>query len=205
VIAKSVTEAELDDFYGDTITWVVPEWDLEVTPGGEVVTLNGTVEQVVAQLRELNPNYDSDFGLDLPSAEDAELLASLVSEDVASDGLEKRTDFSGRNYICRGRWGNASARAIYSGIRYLRGIGGKPRLPAGPSVCSRVSCSYNAGIQWCNDARQTKELASFGSIADGAQYIDDKCHTGSPGVSGYASGQVFHETDWNVIVWNTPC
>ncbi|OAQ85980.1 hypothetical protein VFPBJ_00020 [Purpureocillium lilacinum] len=33
----------------------------QITPGGDWVTLNGTVQEVHSQLLKLNPNYDTDF------------------------------------------------------------------------------------------------------------------------------------------------
>ncbi|KAB8203958.1 hypothetical protein BDV34DRAFT_226891 [Aspergillus parasiticus] len=38
-----------------------PSWEVETTPGGPRVILNGTVQQVHEQLLEINPNYDDDF------------------------------------------------------------------------------------------------------------------------------------------------
>ncbi|CAH0000071.1 unnamed protein product [Clonostachys byssicola] len=39
------------------------EWNLELKPGGQVVNLTGTVEQIYPQLLALNPNYEADWGL----------------------------------------------------------------------------------------------------------------------------------------------
>lgn len=123
----------------------VPEWEVEVTPGGDKVVLRGTVEEVYAQLLERNPNWDIDFP---PSAED------LSERDLSGEGftpIEKRTNFAGSKYFCNGRWPTTARARIVEGIAYLRRVGGKPRLRAGPGRCSRVSCSWNAAIYWCND------------------------------------------------------
>ena len=53
-------------------------------------------------------------------------------------------------------------------------------------------------------ARSNKQLESFGSIADGADYIMSQCRGGAPAWEGI-SGQVFHKTDWNVIVRKSNC
>ncbi|RSL43534.1 hypothetical protein BHE90_017500 [Fusarium euwallaceae] len=42
---------------------VVPEWEVEVTPGGPTTVLNGTIEEVHDELRQLNPNWDEDSSL----------------------------------------------------------------------------------------------------------------------------------------------
>lgn len=48
----------------------------------------------------------------------------------------------------------------------------------------------------------TKTLASFGSIADGAQHVWDVCagRLDEGLAQGQVSGQAFHPTSWNVIV-----
>jgi hypothetical protein len=190
-----------------------------VTPGGELITLNGTIEEVHAELLRLNSNWDEDF-LEEPT--------DLAKRDFDSADLEKRTDFTNSKCNCFGPYGLAKSIAINQGITYLRKVKGKPRASAGLSRCWRVSCSYDSGIYWCNDVRRwffltpgsfcvawchsdyffqsksPKMLNSFGSIADGAQYIATRCKRGS-GVSQYTAGNVFHKTNWNVIVREDNC
>lgn len=132
-----------DPLAGREVT--VPEWDVEVTPGGEKVTLRGTIEEVHAQLLERNPNWDEDF---------PEQVEDLAERDLGEEGftpIEKRTDFSGSKYFCYARWPTTARARIVEGISYLRRVRGKPSLRAGPGRCSRVSCSWNAAIYWCND------------------------------------------------------
>lgn len=119
----------------------VPSWELEVTPGGEKVTLNGTVQEVHAQLLKLNPNWNEDFSFNKSSS---------------SSDLVKRTNFDPSDeYYCGGRFegvGITRNFVIEDGIAYLRGIGGVPTAPSGSGGwCSRVSCAYDAAITWCND------------------------------------------------------
>ncbi|KAK2728518.1 hypothetical protein CKAH01_10873 [Colletotrichum kahawae] len=143
----------------------------------------------------INPNYDADFGV----------------EDIqvnVSPALERRTDFTGSSYFCRGRWVNGIASYAMTGIDYLYKVQGKPRNGAGPGNCGRVSCSgvENGGtaIWWCNDENKPKELQSFGSIADGALWLWRRCM--QPGeVYGWVAGQVFHKTNWNVIISMAYC
>ncbi|PTB40428.1 hypothetical protein M441DRAFT_141907, partial [Trichoderma asperellum CBS 433.97] len=163
----------------------IPQWEVEVSPGGSMVILNGTIEQVHDELIKLNPNWDNEYLGENPSKH----------SENSTRLLDKRTDFSGAQYFCRGRWPEALKEEIKRGIKYLRRVNGRPTNGAGPGNCGRVSCSYHSAIWWCNDDHQPKTLESFGSIADGAQYIVDHC-----GRYYLVSGQVFHKTNWNVIV-----
>ncbi|KKK20494.1 hypothetical protein ARAM_001115 [Aspergillus rambellii] len=148
----------------------IPSWEVEVTPGGETVVLNGTIEEVHDELIKLNPKWDEDF-------------------PVKKRDLPKRTDFSSSDYSCQGRWEACSSSYIYQGIEYLRKVKGRPGNGAGPGNCGRDS--------------KGKLLESFGSIADGAEKILDKCTYGA--MLQWTSGQVFHETNWNVIVRKDDC
>ncbi|KAL3442667.1 hypothetical protein BJX65DRAFT_286260 [Aspergillus insuetus] len=132
------------------------------------------------------------------------LASALPTNEAEGISLAKRTDFSGSNVRCypEDYW-EASRETIAEGIAYLRGVSGQPSAGPGPGACARVSCSYASAIWWCNDDPAGKTLDSFSSIADGAQYIYDNCHTG--GYDGVLSGQVFHSTDWNVIVKREAC
>lgn len=188
-----------------------------------MVILNGTIEQVHDQLVELNPNWDSEY------------LTEVVDDfEKPQDGkeVEKRTDFFGAKTICgRNGWRAAKGATIREGIGYLRGVNGKPSMGPGPGNCGRVSCSYDSGIFWCNDVSlahsfpysqaalwkltcrfkslqsgSTKTLSSYGSIADGAQHVLNECGNRPAGSSlVLVVGQVFHKTDWNVIVRETGC
>ncbi|KAL4962766.1 uncharacterized protein BDV14DRAFT_99136 [Aspergillus stella-maris] len=193
-LAITNTEGEAPHGYGID----VPEWDVEVTPGGERITLNGTVEEVRRELLTLNPRWEEDFAFTVSGKDAAE------SDD--DDGLlVKRTDFYGAKYVCR-KWSNARYKPISNGIKYLRGVSGRPVAGPGPGNCARVSCSYDSAIWWCNDAKESKTLNSFGSIADGAQYVLNNCVLPSTGGTyPPVNGQVFHKTHWNVIVRGASC
>ncbi|KAF7717462.1 Uncharacterized protein PECH_000489 [Penicillium ucsense] len=158
-------------------------WEVESAPGSEKVVLNGTVQQIVAQLREINPNFDTDFGLDKA---DEEEQAHTESQ------LTKRGD----SWLCN-IFNGARQADITNGIKYLRGVSGQPTAGPGPGNCARVSCSYAAAIWWCNDNTFTKVLPGFYNIADGAQVLKNQCWTGG---GQKFSGQLFHDDKWNVIV-----
>ncbi|OHF03062.1 hypothetical protein CORC01_01820 [Colletotrichum orchidophilum] len=168
----------------------IPEWELELTPGGEKAFLNGTVQEVFDEIHHMNPLYSKAFGLDLypttpPSAK------------------EKRADFSDARVICQ-NFPAGSVSAGYDVIRYLRAFPGKPINDAGPGTCGRVSCSWGTAIWWCNDDNKLKTLNSFGSIADGADKVWGMC-TDRNSHYDKASGQAFHDTNCNVIIRNADC
>lgn len=56
-----------------------------------------------------------------------------------------------------------------------------------------------------SQASEEKKLESFGSIADGAQKIRDECSTHGGLTPATTAGQVFHKTNWNVIVRKDSC
>ncbi|CAN9176433.1 unnamed protein product [Alternaria alternata] len=90
--------------------------------------------------------------------------------------LEKRTDFSNARAIC-GNYPEAPSRQINSRINYLRGLDGRPSNGPGPGACGK--------------ATSTKTLSSWGSIADGAREIVDRCQHTFEGNFGY-SGMYIH-------------
>ncbi|OLN94123.1 hypothetical protein CCHL11_07145 [Colletotrichum chlorophyti] len=168
---------------------VTPRWEIPAPDGsGRILSLRGTVEQVAARLRDIDPNYDVD--------EEVGKLRALR--------LEKRAVFDddGPSTLCNNfREGNRTA--IHVGIDYLRTVPGKPKNGAGPANCGRVSCRDSTGIWWCNDAGNSKELESFGDIADGAQRVLEKCPDkldANQGAGMTVSGQAFHKDKWNVVV-----
>ncbi|KAI9368603.1 hypothetical protein BJX61DRAFT_546373 [Aspergillus egyptiacus] len=97
---------------------------------------------------------------------------------------------------CHNRdWWGAQRGPIIEGIEYLRGVGGKPTLPA--HSCERVSCSWGSAIGWCNDDDKTRSLPSFINISQGARVILNGCST-----TDYFNfaGELDHPDKWRVIV-----
>lgn len=130
-----------------------------------MVVLNGTIEQVHVQLLELNPNWDEDFLSDVE--EEPFTDNDSVTEGDAVLGLDRRTNFQGSKYNCYGRWAQIHAFVIRDGIRYLRGVKGKPNMGPGPGNCGRVSCSYSSAIYWCNDVSvYSKYQVRYGNSVD---------------------------------------
>ncbi|RKK82320.1 hypothetical protein BFJ69_g3245 [Fusarium oxysporum] len=73
---------------------VVPEWDVEITPGGPTAVLNGTIEEVHEELLQLNPDWDEEYTVNSTESE-------LVERDSSFE-LFSRTDFSDAEYHCGG-------------------------------------------------------------------------------------------------------
>lgn len=109
------------------------------------MALNGTVQEIYAELIEINPTYDLDFA--------ARVTEASTSNDDGTPRLRKRLDVTCNIYS------KALRTRIQEGITYLRGVSGRPTNGPGPGNCGRVSCSYNAAIWWCNDVSVCITLA----------------------------------------------
>lgn len=121
-------------------------WEMPSSPDGSTVTVKGTVQDAVAKLNEVNPNWKADFNFT-----DPDTAAKIESRSDVSD-LETRASFG--SPLCNIRtheWGYAGVPAIIQGIKYLKGVPGKPTNGPGPGNCGRVSCSEGSAIYWCND------------------------------------------------------
>ncbi|KAB8272197.1 hypothetical protein BDV30DRAFT_133364 [Aspergillus minisclerotigenes] len=163
-------------------------WEVETTPGGEKVVLNGTIQEVYTELLKINPRFDGDF---------AEYAAKneLARRDNSASSLNKRNDVKCNNYQ------QAIRRRIEEGIRYLHSVPGQPTNGPGPGNCGRVSCSYNSAIWWCNDNTSPKTLPGFYNIAQGAQVVINQCDP--TGV--YVSGEENHADKWRAVVRYNVC
>ncbi|KAL3456003.1 hypothetical protein BJX64DRAFT_271465 [Aspergillus heterothallicus] len=172
-----------------------PEWEIETSPG-KTIKARGTIQQVRDEALKVNSNWEAEY------IEPARVKREAQSSPPASSEiLAKRTDFQTDGRVdCGGQWEQTSRDDIMRGIFYLRDVPGRPTNGPGPGACGRVSCSYGAAIWWCNDENEAKTLESYGSIADGAMAIVDKCSYYQPGTYIKVSGQAFHNTNWNVIV-----
>ncbi|KAB8221394.1 hypothetical protein BDV33DRAFT_202633 [Aspergillus novoparasiticus] len=157
-------------------------WEVQTTPGGPKVNLNGTVQEVHEQLLAINPNYEQDF-------------AALNADEKREFTFEKRDTVTCYQYP------QANHNDVESGIKYLRGVPGQPTNGPGPNNCGRVSCGNNAGIWWCNDNTFSKTLPSFNNIADGAQVVENHCWRGG----NFFSGKCDHADHWSVIVKGERC
>ncbi|KAL4873628.1 hypothetical protein BDV12DRAFT_192070 [Aspergillus spectabilis] len=166
-----------------------PEWEIEVSPG-VMITARGTIQQVHEAARKVNPDWDAEL------EERLKAKRALEEEEgqTVSDISRRDVDFEKDGRVKCGVWEEAGAVNIMDGIRYLEEVEGRPTMGPGPGECSRVSCSWDDAIFWCNDTRDTKTLRSFKDIAIGASAIYSKCTYNSNGPFQSVSGQAFHDT-----------
>ncbi|TQN72321.1 hypothetical protein CSHISOI_03136 [Colletotrichum shisoi] len=94
--APVLTEAEL--FAGTNFTVVDLEWDVQALPGGPTINLNDSVLNAYDSLLELDPKVQR------------------CDDDSV---FERRTDFPGCSYFCRGGWPLNRAGEAIKGIGYL--------------------------------------------------------------------------------------
>lgn len=203
---------------------IVPiDWEIEVSPG-KIATLNGTVQEVIAQAQAINPG----FALQGVSPKPASAAAKLRRRGQQS----RRGPLSRRGVDFCNHFGNADVDAILEGVDYLHRLGGSANMKAGPRVCSRISCSYNSAIYACNDVsvlsldfggggvwwwwRSTRLIwwesqnsgpksVTFNGLANSAAHITEICPWHGADVWRYTSGQNFEQSSWNTIVREDNC
>ncbi|KAF8970243.1 hypothetical protein BDZ97DRAFT_1792634 [Flammula alnicola] len=156
------------------ITYVGP-----ITPGGANLTITGTPKEIYDQIIEMNPKYNI-------------VAFNLEKRDFIS--IEERTP---DRVAC-----NVEGGAIYSdiaeGIDYLNNLGaGACNLGPKPA-CSRVTCSDNSAIYYCNDNSYTIG-PSCNYLGYGmAQAILNQCAVCSGSCT--LSGQAWDTQNYNIIV-----
>ena len=122
-----------------------PHWEFETVAGGPVISFDGTIEDLYTYVNDEYPEY-------LNNVFDMEIVRrgeEIEERDEGMSMLDKRTDFSKSARYCYTSNARADGPAITNGIKYLRGVKGRPSLKPGHS--SRVSCSWNSGIRWSNN------------------------------------------------------
>lgn len=169
---RQITESDIDD----------ARWTVKATPDGPDLHLNGTVQQIYPQLLTINPNYNIDWNISIPTIRD-ELDADKIAAEIATEldlvrskaHNHKRTwpqgfhdgDDAGWLAFWRDTLLNiqctknpAKKKAILEGGLYLQQVRGRARLdPFLQKSCSRVSCSDKSGIIWC--VHVSKTLCGF--------------------------------------------
>ncbi|KAK1760059.1 hypothetical protein QBC47DRAFT_408176 [Echria macrotheca] len=134
----------------DGYTTVDQVWEVPI-PNHATLLVNGTVQQVLAHIQQTYPDYDP-------------LVSSADNETSAIQLANLTSQTCGGFQVCPSGY-------INQGIDYLRTVKGKPHIGPGPNQCSRVSCSYDSAIYWCNDSDRELYLDNFGVIADAAKSI----------------------------------
>ncbi|KAF9880226.1 hypothetical protein CkaCkLH20_02180 [Colletotrichum karsti] len=175
------------------------------TVDGEDMNLEGTIEEVFAQIQAVKPDFDWTNTTELTEPE-----ADLSTLDARSPS----------NIICDvgGRGPMVQEASMQRETDYLRRIANSQcGVAAGPRVCARVSCSSGDGIWLCNDT--TSHLSRrCGIIPDYVWRIFGRCKSWvSSGVCPirgcqypepgwyYARGQQFDTENFNVIIGKDNC
>ncbi|POS77745.1 hypothetical protein DHEL01_v203863 [Diaporthe helianthi] len=184
------------------IKWIVP------ISANRTDTVFGTIEDVARHLSVVAPER---FAADKNSIYDGVTTAPLPDHADISHSTRDDSDgmYDAGEYSC-GVYDPARGRPIKEGIDMLRKVTGQPVLD--PNTCSRVSCSWNSAILWCNFSDHPLTLDGFGRIADGAKdlmnscaFIPDDSNTNDFFFSG---NQVFgkeHVNEWWTTVMQNSC
>ncbi|EZF32346.1 hypothetical protein H109_07966 [Trichophyton interdigitale MR816] len=148
-----------------------------VEVNGKDVTLEGTVQEIYSQVKDLTGS-------------------TLKPVDIPKDDPKHKLQIRSKVSLnCHPQGGGATLRTIRDGIKYLNGLKGKCKAP--PRTCTRVSCSWKAGIYLCNDNLHSVSVPCK-QIAEYAQDIVNVCVT-NPEVSSLR-GQEFDSDNWNVVI-----
>ncbi|OHF03595.1 hypothetical protein CORC01_00914 [Colletotrichum orchidophilum] len=177
---------------GPGTTAFIPSWEFEPLPGGKV-HINGTVEEALAQLKQMNPNYEPPNPA--PRTSTRSVFASLRRR--------QQTIITKDNVICNNSPPTNHFPVVAEGVKHLRSVKGQPQASGGPANCGRVSCSYGTAIWFCNDNTHAITLNSFKDIASMTAHISKFC---APNWTTPFSGQAFHPTaNWNVVIHRSGC
>jgi hypothetical protein len=126
----------------------------KISHNGQDYILKGTIQQVVAQMDVLHPEFA------------ANLTAKINAERSLSDRakLDKR-DMELPPYcipVPGWSWGNAASYWILEdGVPYLNGLQYELLAQPGPGWCTQISCNWNSGIYWCNDVSSMIEASQY--------------------------------------------
>lgn len=89
------------------------------------------------------------------------------------------------------------------GQEYLRGLGANCGSEAGK--CSRVSCSNNAAIWFCNNSGENIDNVECGIMADYVDHIFDQCQEDGLYAVDFAVGRQDNTDGWNVQAGMNAC
>lgn len=130
VLADNITDTDVP--HGQTL--VEAQWEVQPFTDGPIVLLNGTIQDVIQQLKVINPSITND-----PD--------TLPIRNSPFNGTTIKTP-SG-TCTCDNHKGGDLDTAIDE-VHYLNGLTGQPRMGTGPRTCNRPSCEWDVGIYGCN-------------------------------------------------------
>ncbi|KAI0123742.1 hypothetical protein BJ170DRAFT_697537 [Xylariales sp. AK1849] len=126
----------------------------------------------------------------------------------AVDGLSNSSKHPVKNWAsskCEVTDVEAQYTSIQDGRDYLRGIPGMCHGEPGPRKCSRVSCSENSAIYYCND-NPTDIWVPCHILGNLAEDVLEICGPSKNSDTGdwQVNGQVFDDSGYNVLVAGVP-
>ncbi|KAF8866222.1 hypothetical protein BDZ45DRAFT_720358 [Acephala macrosclerotiorum] len=165
------------------------------TLGGHEVQLNGSIEEMHAQMKVIHPDFDPD------ALVQARKLARENGPQDERNIMAREANNKAALYCCPNDpwgWSSATTSIIEEGIDYLNHFNGL--CGVGARSCVRISCSWNSGIYLCNDA-YNGITPSCVYMASYAQDIIDDCR-GTTGwnTNDIVCGQKFDTDNYNIIV-----
>ncbi|SCO81325.1 uncharacterized protein FRV6_05538 [Fusarium oxysporum] len=155
---------------------VVPEWEVEITPGGPTTVLNGTIEEVHEELLQLNPDWDEDDAEYHCGGRWPKCRTTIINQGIP---YLRRIKGKPRNGPGPGNCGRVSC-SFNSAIWW---------------------CNDNAKSKTLNSFSSIVDGAAF--IVKKC-YIPDRGPP-VPGKWNMLSGQAFRNSKWNVIVRKDKC
>ncbi|KAL2134500.1 hypothetical protein VTI74DRAFT_11683 [Chaetomium olivicolor] len=177
--------------------------EVEVFPG-QHETFNGTVEQILAQVRKRNANWDEQIGAAVAGNSLDWSEPGLAGRDVNYEP-QTETDVSQGRYWCGPTHDYCIKYRLYSGLEYLGRIA---RVPAhaepGPKYCTRVSCSWQASIWFCNDSDKDLWIDSFQMIIDGVRWIIYWCEMRVADSNQWYVAGGLYLGNWHIVVRRDP-
>ncbi|CAG8975504.1 hypothetical protein HYALB_00012280 [Hymenoscyphus albidus] len=188
IIAAPAMPAAADE--GFELPYPISELMLVGNIGGYDVQLNGTIQQVYAQVLKAHPELGEKSIL--PSAA---ITTSRDSSNALGHGLTPEcedADGSSRKLGC------ATDSNIRDGIAYLKEPhrAGSGDCWVGAKKCSRISCSYYSAISLCND----NDYEIHPRCSYMAQYVEailNKC--GTTVANEPCTGRLNRDTDNNYV------
>ncbi|KAH7014470.1 uncharacterized protein B0I36DRAFT_369425 [Microdochium trichocladiopsis] len=166
-------------------------WTGQVQLGQLPIVLTGTAEEIYHNITAINPNYDSELGINsqnsLTTEQNLENLALLNARAPTSS-----------DYTCNyGTWVSALNTAAV--IRYLYSIGNgdcaAPPGRPGAGGCSNTGCAGESSVWLCNDYNFQLHVPCR-LVADNAVEVMIKCQN-----NDVVRGQIFStDRGWNTIV-----
>ncbi|KAK2613174.1 hypothetical protein N8I77_000101 [Diaporthe amygdali] len=132
-VPASRIPSPLENYTMTDVSWVV-----ESIPGNATSTvyLNGSVQEILKQLIDINSNYPALLDQYWASKASVAPLDGFASLKAMSEEprLGSWCD------VCTKRWKPAAYMVTLDGISYLRNLTGQPGNKPGPGSCGRISC-----------------------------------------------------------------